>query len=88
MAHIMISYNWDHQVIAERIKAKLKEDGFRTWMDIDFMMGNMAERMAEAVENASVVLVFMSEQYENSRNCQGEAQYADLLQKPLIPIKV
>ena len=42
--------------------------------------------MAEAVENASVFLMCVSEKYYQSPNCRLEAEYAVKLQKPIIPL--
>ncbi len=42
--------------------------------------------MAEAVENASVFLMCVSEKYYLSPNCRLEAEYAVKLQKPIIPL--
>ena len=33
--HIMISYQWDHQARAIRIKDKLTMKGYNVWMDIE-----------------------------------------------------
>ena len=40
------------------------------WMDIDFMSGNILDAMAEAVENAAVVLICFSQKYKASANCK------------------
>ena len=42
--------------------------------------------MAEAIENASVVLMCVSEKYYLSPSCRLEAEYAVKLQKPIIPL--
>ena len=42
--------------------------------------------MAEAVENASVFLMCVSEKYYLSPNCRLEAEYAVRLQKPIVPL--
>ena len=42
--------------------------------------------MAEAVEQASVFLMCVSEKYYLSPNCRLEAEYAIKLQKPIIPL--
>ena len=42
--------------------------------------------MAEAIENASVVLLCVSEKYYLSPNSRLEAEYALKLQKPIIPL--
>ena len=35
--HIMISYQWDHQDLMTRIRDKLKEAGYKVWIDVDHM---------------------------------------------------
>ena len=35
--HVMISYNWDHQDRALKIRDKLREKGYNIWMDVDKM---------------------------------------------------
>lgn len=42
--------------------------------------------MARAVEEASCVLMCVTEKYRQSTNCQAEAQYAFKLKKPIIPL--
>ena len=48
----------------------LKNDGYRTWIDVDHMGGSTLEAMAAAVENAAVVLVCACEKYKLSPNCR------------------
>lgn len=40
-------------------------------MDIDQMGGSTLQAMAEAVENAEIVLLCMSQKYKNSPNCRA-----------------
>ena len=35
--HVMISYNWDHQDRALKMRGMLKENGYNIWMDVDKM---------------------------------------------------
>ena len=67
----MISYQWDVQNLVIQIKNKLQADGFKVWMDVDEMGGSTLESMARAVENASVVLVCVSQKYKESPNCRS-----------------
>ena len=67
----MISYQWDVQKLVIQIKNKLQADGYKVWMDIDEMGGSTLESMARAVENASVVLVCVSQKYKESPNCRS-----------------
>ena len=41
----------------------------------------MNEDMAYGIENARIVVVFLSEPYFNSKNCKKELNYADILDK-------
>ena len=53
-----------------QLRDRLRADGYAVWMDIDFMSGNILDAMAEAVENAAVVLMCFSQKYKNSVNCK------------------
>ena len=39
-------------------------------MDVEQMMGSTVQAMAEAVENADIVLICLSHKYKNSENCR------------------
>ncbi|KAL9979634.1 hypothetical protein ACROYT_G017319 [Oculina patagonica] len=84
--HVMISYQWDVQRHVIQLKNKLQADGYKVWMDIDEMGGSTLESMARAVENASVVLVCVSQKYKESPNCRSEAEYTYQLHKDVIPL--
>ena len=40
-------------------------------MDVDNMQGSTLQGMAEAVEDADIVLVCFSQKYKNSPNCRA-----------------
>ncbi|XP_072022082.1 uncharacterized protein [Amphiura filiformis] len=92
--HVMISYSWgakkDHHPCQQRM-IKLRDEliagGYRVWMDLDEMAGNMDDKMSEAVENAYAILMCVSENYQKSDNCKKEAQYAFFLKKPIVILK-
>ncbi|XP_046350502.2 uncharacterized protein LOC124131334 [Haliotis rufescens] len=84
--HLMISYQWADQKTLVKVKESLRQRGYNIWMDIDDMEGSTLQAMAEAVQNASVVLVCMSERYKLSQNCRSEAEYAFNLRKPIVPL--
>jgi len=86
--HIMLSYNWGAQPLVLRIYDVLKSEGFNVWMDIKGgMKNNINASMAEGVEGAYLVLVFMTQKYQESANCSRELQYATSRRVPFIPIK-
>ncbi|XP_046574512.1 uncharacterized protein LOC124282547 [Haliotis rubra] len=84
--HVMISYQWTDQKLVLKIKESLRQKGYKIWMDVDHMEGSTLQAMAEAVQNASVVLVCMSERYKLSQNCRSEAEYAFSLEKKIVPL--
>ncbi|KAL3892350.1 hypothetical protein ACJMK2_004563 [Sinanodonta woodiana] len=84
--HVMISYNWGHQKELIKISDILREKGFPVWMDIKNMGGSTLQDMAEAVENASVVLVCYSRKYKDSPNCRAESSQTISYSAPKTPI--
>ncbi|XP_072035924.1 uncharacterized protein [Amphiura filiformis] len=87
-SHVMISYQWDHQERALKVRDQLKASGYNVWMDVDKMEGNILVAMANAVEKADVILLCVSRAYKGSANCQTEANYSYGLKKPMIPLLV
>lgn len=58
--HVMLSYQWDHQKVVEKVYEGLNKLGIKTWMDTKGgMKNNIIDSMASGVENAAVVCCFM-----------------------------
>ncbi|XP_070551315.1 uncharacterized protein [Ptychodera flava] len=86
--HIMISYNWKHQEEAKLIKEALEERGYRVWMDLQNMKGDINKAMAEGVDKSLAVLLCVTKAYKDSHSCNKEASYADSRRKNIIPLKL
>lgn len=86
--HVMISYSREQRPLLLRIKQAITEAGFSVWMDIEQMRENVYDRMAEAIQDASVVLISMSYSYQRSEYCRREAAYASSLKRARIPLLV
>jgi hypothetical protein len=84
--HIFISYNSDNRPACLSIKKSLEELGYKIWIDVQDIAGSSIESMAKGIEDASCVLVCMSEKYKQSSNCRSEAEYVLQLKKPFIPL--
>ncbi|CAF1002516.1 unnamed protein product [Adineta ricciae] len=84
--HIMISYNRSVTAMCLKIRDRLKSLHYNVWLDVDNINGGVLESMAQAVENSSMVLICMNEQYKQSYYCRLEAEYATELRKPCIPL--
>eukprot|EP01045_Picozoa_sp_COSAG04_P031121 COSAG04_NODE_5644_length_1542_cov_0.813583_2_plen_220_part_01 len=50
------------------------------------MVGDIYGSMAEGVSNASCVICFMSQQYQDSDNCRLELQFAKQSGVPIVPV--
>lgn len=84
----MISYQWDSQSVMLKVKDRLKDAGYKVWMDVEHMTGSTLEAMALAVEKAAVVLIAMSQKYKDSPSCRSEAEYTYKLRKSFIPLRL
>ncbi|XP_076805766.1 uncharacterized protein LOC143449441 isoform X2 [Clavelina lepadiformis] len=86
--HIMLSYNWtDSKAVAHRIYDRLHNSGYSVWIDKEKMKGDIYSKMAQAVKNAYLILMFVSSNYEKSENCRREGSLAADRKKRIIPIK-
>ena len=76
--HIMISYEQESHEVVLQIKKSLEDSGHKAWMDVDQTKGNILGKMAEGVDNASLIVVAMTKKYETSTNCIRELQYSQV----------
>ncbi|XP_072044654.1 uncharacterized protein [Amphiura filiformis] len=83
---IMVSYQWNSQSRVVEIRDKLVASGYKVWMDVTNMRGDILTAMADAVQNSDVILICMTERYKDSKNCRSEASYAYKLHKKVIPL--
>ena len=86
--HVMISYCHRQQAVVWQIWARLKQRGVNIWIDTTKMQGNMYDKMAKAVQNASHVICCVSEDYFNSDACRSEAEYSKDRKRDMIFVKV
>ncbi len=85
--HIMISYQWDSQDMCICIKNELeKRLNRKVWIDLENMRGHTMQAMANAIEQASCVLICMTSKYSQSKNCKYEADYVVQQNKPYVPL--
>ena len=55
-------------------------------MTVAFFVLYTADSMAEGVENAAVVVCFLSQKYQDSENCKKELQYTGSKHISIIPV--
>ena len=86
---VMISYEWKTGLkYADKLFTELKKNGYTVWLDRNEMMGNIFDKMANAVLKSKVVILLISEAYEKSENCKLEYNYVIKERKLIIPAKV
>ncbi|KAJ1529064.1 hypothetical protein HK096_009480, partial [Nowakowskiella sp. JEL0078] len=73
---IMLSYNWGHQNTVLKMRDSLAKRGFKVWMDVELMSGNVYTKMAEAVLGSRVIVSCVTHAYENSFNCKRELGFS------------
>jgi len=81
---VMISYSWAQKEKAREVGNYLKSKGIPIWIDIEQMEGSVLETMAAAVEESSIILIFLSSNYKESQACRTEAEYAYKLKKEIV----
>jgi hypothetical protein len=74
--HIMFSYSWKQKGRVRHIYDILEEQypNVPKWIDINQMQGNIIEAMGDAVEKSFIVIIFLSKDYKNSKNCKTESE--------------
>jgi len=83
---VMISYCRAQKEQGRRIANHLKSKNISVRIDIEQLEGSVLEKMADAVEESSVILVLLSSKYKESQECRTEAEYAYKLKKKIIYI--
>ena len=86
--HIMFSYSWTQKSKTRHIYDIIDQEykGVPKWIDINQMHGNILETMSDAVDNSFLVIIFLSKDYKNSKNCKTEAELVIGKQKKYILI--
>ena len=83
---LFLSYNHKSKNIVENIHSKLKEKGYKIWIDYEQMITGdfLADKMTEGILRSELFLAFISEDYCKSKNCKRELKFADEKQKNII----
>ena len=84
--HIMFSYSWEHKHNVRHIYDIIHKEfeNIPKWIDTDGMSGNIFEAMNNAIEDAFLVIVFLSSDYKKSKNCKNESELIIGKQKDFI----
>ena len=88
--HIMFSYSWKHKHNVRHIYDIIDKEfeNVPKWIDTEGMSGNIFEAMNNAIEEAFLVIVFLSSDYKNSKNCKNESELIIGKQKDYILVLI
>ncbi|HYE72208.1 MAG TPA: toll/interleukin-1 receptor domain-containing protein, partial [Blastocatellia bacterium] len=86
MTTVMVSYQWDSQPLALKVREELAKAGITVLIDVGAIKGDFLQWMADSVRAADAVLLVMTKSYEQSTNCAAEAKLAHELKKEIIPL--
>lgn len=83
--YIFISYAHKDSALVLPIADELNSRGFRIWYDSGIEAGTeWPAYIEERIKSCCRVLVFLSENSTNSRNCRNEINYALMLEKEIL----
>ena len=88
--HIMFSYSWTQKNQVRHVYDIIDNEysDVPKWIDINQMSGNIIEAMGDAVENSFLVIIFLSKNYKNSKNCKTESELVIGKQKKYILVLI
>ena len=69
--------NRDNHARVAKLNGLLKERGFRTWFDEEMMRGDIQLQMADGIDHAACVVVFVTERYMDKVAGKGERGQLD-----------
>lgn len=89
MAKIFISYSRDSQDVVEELVQDLHDDGHETWFDQSLTGGqNWWDKILSEIRTCDIFVAALTPDSLEFLACQRELKYADLLQKPLCPVRL
>ncbi|KAJ1410898.1 hypothetical protein B484DRAFT_402809, partial [Ochromonadaceae sp. CCMP2298] len=98
---VFLTHDWGHEggvdnhERVKQINRLLQEMGLKTWFDEEMMQGNIQQQMAEGIDNAQCVVVFITKRYTEKvngdtegDNCKLEFMHASRIKTPkrMIPV--
>ena len=88
----MVSYHWGTGMrYARELKECLEAFGYAVWIDYDALdadQSNVLAEMKQAITKCQVVILCISDGYENASSCRDEYLHAHKLKKSIMPVLV
>jgi hypothetical protein len=86
---IFISYRRSDRELVANVVRRLEQRGVGVWYDVEIEGGaDWRETIVEALTQSDMLVIFFSEDCNNSRQLKKELAIADNLGKPVVPILI
>ncbi|MEM9953985.1 MAG: toll/interleukin-1 receptor domain-containing protein [Chloroflexota bacterium] len=88
--HIFLSYSRKNLNTMQRVRDDLRATGLRVWTDEGIEPGSISwkEAIEQAIREAGMIVVLLSPSANDSRWVQREIDYAETLNKPIVPLLI
>jgi len=83
---VMISYQWDSQALAFRVRDFLERREIRVIIDRGGIKGDFLQWMADSVKISNPIFLIITEKYAESKSCRLEANFAHENNKRIVPL--
>ncbi|GIK63615.1 MAG: hypothetical protein BroJett018_14090 [Chloroflexota bacterium] len=86
--HIFLSYSREDILIVNLIRDDFEKEGFTVWTDQHIKPGDSSwiKQIQKAIEDSGCVVVIMTPEAKNSEWVEKEIEYAQALDRPIIPL--
>ena len=86
---VVISYSQESGTeCMKKLHEKLKERGYKVWVDVEQVHGRISDQAAEGVASAFIIVPLVSEAYAASPYCELELKQAEKAGKAIVPVKI
>lgn len=90
MHHVFLSYSRDDSKMMQRVRDDLRSVGLVVWTDEGIEPGTVSwkESIEHAINHTHMLVVLLSKAANDSKWVQREIDYADVRNKPIIPVLI
>lgn len=88
MPYVFISYGVKNRSYAEKLTAKLQEEGIEVWIDEHSILkgAEWTDAIFAAIDACAAFVVVMTPESQHSKWVKREVNYADRISKPMFPV--
>lgn len=86
---VFISYKSEYRDFARKVKAKLNQWGYDTWLDVDNIQPGeyFRHKIQQGLDESDVLLMVLTSEAQDSREVMSEVDYFLQVGKPVVPLR-